>query len=499
MNKKIIAAWIVAGISLLVLLSVAAPAEALNLTLISNTDRCTYLPALDKDYCNSIYEIDPVINPAVGIYSPAKAAFLFKTDKNSAFLGAVSGLQYNLSSQNKGGKIRINITALKNPYQTIDNVFCYNGDCDYSKAWWSSSWTIRRLINISNPYAINITGNLGQSGNITALSIDTRNCSVNGADIRIIYNDSISLYLINTSAYNSSNTHIYFRIMSTIPANGYDDTHYYFYCGNPVAPFYSAEIINLSINGRDFQDVSVGQYSQSKWVFTDFGATWNIQWDNAVTASCYSDNGPGKYSWIKLLGLPNESLNYVVWLYTNDGNNGVTGRMTTDGREITTGAISSPTFVWKRLGTMVMNSSSNNTFDAIQTNSFFIRAMFVTTDNNNMTPPFTPDGRVNITNQYWLNVNMGIQENFYVPPANITNNLSITFCIAPNTLYTRTVHFNKTAEAWDEQYYTCPYGCSNSTITTLGYPGCRESDLELILIVILMILLGVGLIRVVFR
>ena len=140
--------WILAALSVMALSAFLPSGEALKLALISNTDRCVYVPALQKDWCNTVYSLDAADNPGIGIYSPAKAAFVFKTDRNSAFSTALSGLAYTLKAETKAGKTIINITAYKNPFEDVDNVFCYSGECDYSKVWWNSSFLYRYNITI---------------------------------------------------------------------------------------------------------------------------------------------------------------------------------------------------------------------------------------------------------------------------------------------------------------------------------------------------------------
>jgi hypothetical protein len=70
-------------------------------------------------------------------------------------------------------------------------------------------------------------------------------------------------------------------------------------------------------------------------------------------------------------------------------------------------------------------------------------------------------------------------------PANITLGNEIKFCYNDNYLYKKTKDIAENGSAVFNEYLVyCDYGCSNSTLMELGKPGCKASDTEQFIILI---------------
>lgn len=80
-------------------------------------------------------------------------------------------------------------------------------------------------------------------------------------------------------------------------------------------------------------------------------------------------------------------------------------------------------------------------------------------------------------------------------PTLSTANVMEKTCHNITTLKTK-VYFHENGNATDIEFFkTCPFNCSNYTISTLGNPGCQEGELYLGLIAILIIIVVIIIVR----
>ncbi len=100
--------------------------------------------------------------------------------------------------------------------------------------WYSSGWSKRKLINITNPSLYTLEQNYSM-----LLTLDTTGSDFldNGDDLRIVYwngSQNIELDRYNSTAFDDPSTEIWFRIQAPISAGKFDD-NYYIYHSNSDA------------------------------------------------------------------------------------------------------------------------------------------------------------------------------------------------------------------------------------------------------------------------
>ncbi len=105
--------------------------------------------------------------------------------------------------------------------------------------WWDGSYRFRSVINITNN---NLTDELPPSSTIN-ISVDTSSYVSNGTmlsngdDVRIVFQNettTVELDRINSTPFNTANTVVVFRTMSSVSAGG-SSGNYYIYYDNPNA------------------------------------------------------------------------------------------------------------------------------------------------------------------------------------------------------------------------------------------------------------------------
>lgn len=450
------------------LLSLPPSAIALNLTLISNTDRCVYDSKLQLDRCNTVYEMD-LDRELIASYSPLSASFLFKTGSKPLFSASLSGLDYTLRVTNTGRKYYINISATKNPFMDVDNVFCYAGSCDYSKVWWSSSYTYRHTLNVTNQYPFTVAG-----GNYSQIEIpDTTVCSPTGADAELILNDTTKMRFKNLTSWNAAgNTTIIFQIAHSLAAGASDNDSYVFYCGNDYddTPYIDV-VLNASTDGRELWDVAQGAASQSKWVWSDMcGVGWNTPYGDSECS--YSNNGESIKSWYKFHKVSSIRTDYTVWVNATDSSNngGLTLTNLVTSKTVTIANLAN-TLTWQNMGTMSIAAGDNITFQETTSQGCYVNNIYLSTDNTNATPGFSPSGKNNVTT-YILGGSAAAVEEY--PTGALTLPTVISFCMNDNYLFYRSLAANGSGTFEYETW--CPYGCSNATYTAFGNAGCKEGS-----------------------
>jgi hypothetical protein len=120
--------------------------SASSLELLENTDRCIYDETIEKDYCYSIYKF------CDNSFNPSMVNFIFKKGNEQEYKRALKDLDFETEVENLGDKCyKVKIEAHKNPYQDIDNIFCYDETCFYEFVWWNSSYPYKFEINASCP------------------------------------------------------------------------------------------------------------------------------------------------------------------------------------------------------------------------------------------------------------------------------------------------------------------------------------------------------------
>lgn len=153
--------------------------SALSLELLENTDTCIYQPENDKDYCYSIYKFcDDSFNPSL-------VNFIFKKGNEQEYRQTLKDLDFETEIENLGDKCyKIKIEAHKNPFQNIDNILCYDGNCFYEYAWWNTSFYVKLPINASTT-----TGNVDD---FLVLLNDTSGFMFNGSRNLVRCNYSVT-------------------------------------------------------------------------------------------------------------------------------------------------------------------------------------------------------------------------------------------------------------------------------------------------------------------
>lgn len=132
-------------IIVMVMMMTVNSANALTLELLDNTDKCSYIPSLDVDYCNSTY-----LACDVSKVDKKNARFIFKTT-DSDYAEQITGLyDISYSIEAVDGCYKIFIEGYKDKFIDVDNVPCIDGTCFYQYAWWNTSLTRYPLISYDN-------------------------------------------------------------------------------------------------------------------------------------------------------------------------------------------------------------------------------------------------------------------------------------------------------------------------------------------------------------
>lgn len=145
--------------------------------------------------------------------------------------------------------------------------------------WWNVNYPYYRQITITNNNAsvsvvVNYTVNITVD---TQSMVSAGKLQADGDDLRIVYWDGANnweLNRINTSAWNTAATNIWFKINASIAASG-TDSNYYMYYGYGAA-------VNPPINKsriyeywEDFESYGVGT-DPSGWTEYGDGGTWDV-------------------------------------------------------------------------------------------------------------------------------------------------------------------------------------------------------------------------------
>jgi hypothetical protein len=162
----------------------AAPSDYIK--LVSNTNNCGGIG--EPATCETIYQIiNPNLTPLVLDDSSKLSVSYRKTDgqlKDDLSLSSISNVKYEFSNDGKDWKstdikssalsaskttlansesVYIKISATKkweyvgnNEWQlpNVDNVLCVNGECDFSNAWWNTSYGLKEQITFNSNQTI---------------------------------------------------------------------------------------------------------------------------------------------------------------------------------------------------------------------------------------------------------------------------------------------------------------------------------------------------------
>lgn len=93
-----------------------------------------------------------------------------------------------------------------------------------------------------------------------------------------------------------------------------------------------------------------------------------------------------------------------------------------------------------------------------------------------------------------------VEPEINITPINLTDNVEINFCYNDFYLYhkTKDIADNGTA-VFNEYLQYCDYGCGNITLMNLGRPGCKSSDLEQFIILIIFVICCIIIFKVVSK
>ncbi len=135
--------------------------------------------------------------------------------------------------------------------QAVDNVVSFAGQEFREYAWWNSSWTKRKMINITNNDGVEV---LRKWHTLNFTLQNTTDVQDDGDDIRVTYNTSgtdVELDRVVTP-YNSTHFLVEVRAQANISAGSTSTNEYWLYYSNPSAIAQSTNKSNVYLFWCDF-------------------------------------------------------------------------------------------------------------------------------------------------------------------------------------------------------------------------------------------------------
>lgn len=537
--KKIL---IVLSILSIIYLTNLSSTNALKVDLIANSDKCKYIPQLEKDYCFSTYNISDLV-----IFDNKEINFKFKTDIKNEYSANIKDLSTNTKISNYGSWFIVNITGYKNPYQNIDNVFCYMGECFYEFAWWNTSYSYRYNVNCTNYGSSNVTMPtlINDTWFNVSGSYELVYCNMTAQPNRttcgyVYFNNATDYVCVDANQtgrvgqfINEGNGSYYgemdSNIQALIPFNlslgdlsvyknvgqnqngmGYPPESY---CVVGRCTYYDGaedrfEIPNIydsqTGNGaiafwfNPFQNNTIPISKKHGGSYSDYFRVEHLtsgqlellsKVGGTIRIRGHTDKGISSY------GLPG-SWTHVIITWNSSEANGLHFYFNGTEWASTVATWSSPTMGGNNNNTRVgePDSGGSDYYGYLDELTFYNKTL-------------TPDEAMAIYN----NTIGSLQYHAYAPLDNFTfynftgngssnastnltglDNFSTTYCLNDDILviqtYSVTINASGTFNETNINYIRCQYGCANETYYTLGYAGCKESDLQLVLTGMLIIL-----------
>lgn len=156
------------------------------------------------------------------------------------------------ASLQPGECVEVKISGNIDWKQAVDNVVSLAGQEFKEYAWWNSSWTKRKMINITNNDGVEVL----RKWHTINITLDTTGASFQDDcdDLRITYNASgtnIELDRVVTGC-NLSNTTVEFALQANISASSTSTNEYWVYYDNPSATVPTVNKSNVYLYWCDF-------------------------------------------------------------------------------------------------------------------------------------------------------------------------------------------------------------------------------------------------------
>lgn len=197
--------------------------------------------------------------------------------------------------------------------------------------WWSSNWKYYRQINITNNNATQVL-KAGYTVNLTfnhSSLVNAGKSDVYGNDIRIDFNATngthIQLDRLNTTAFNTSSTVIWFKTVEDIPAAGMDGRYSLYYgSSNPdVPPTNQSNIWNPPVDENTILLYRLNEESGATVIDEkgSYNATWTGTSRYSSTYRKYGLYSGGNFSnsdYVSRNGISLPSGTVEAWIYPTE-------------------------------------------------------------------------------------------------------------------------------------------------------------------------------------
>lgn len=490
-------------------------------TLSVDKNICVYKPEINKDYCKTeyiIYDDNIDIEKISLIYADFTKDNELKISDDE-FYAELPGVdtEYKITEISENN-YRVEIQGYKSPLLTIDNVLCYDGNCHYEYSLWNGTYNYRNAIY----------------GNVSVLTGDTYGM----IPINLTLNDSLELFWCNFTVTDTNKTvgYVYWNnytsyicvdddeesaVVTIIDeGNGTDyltpETYIQYWmkmeCDGTVCEDLSLyENNGTAVNTPIQKTGPIGQaqnftQDNSKYVhmayeplnadttvnawvklyYKDEGAI--VSWANTGTAQFvqfYQVGSGRKLQWGEYDGTyesvtTTSDRNDPNWFFVTAVRNSGTVSIYINGELNVSGSADRFPLTLHNLAIGCVKDASPGTFFSGDIDNVMVWNRTLTGDEINLS--------------YWSQrpffINGSIEFNTTAPspPGNVTNEtyeIEIMYCYDEDHLYKKEKGINESGFFFDEYLIYCQHGCDNNTIMNFGNAGCKESDIEIGLIVII--------------
>jgi hypothetical protein len=487
---------------------------AINVTMEYNTDFCGYDDIKDEDYCKTEYKICDVV------FDENKTDFLYKEENGEyKFEMESDKLTTEIKIEEEAGCYKVEIEGYKNPFLNIDNVLCYDDECFYQWVWWNSSFQYK--YQFTGHYNNNYTDFIYVNDNLGVDLDDGEQYVVCKSNVtHFYYNDSSTYRCVNDTSLAVSefmlvlegNESTYGINDPTLPTSWWDlnDSIDSIQNNNLTPINFPNRIIgrvghgfDLNVANNSYFDTGISSIDRNFtimcWVRMELGGgvvfgKKGIGQTEFVGFSKGASNGVwtvrvGDGSWNDFE--TTIQINDSKWHHVaiSDNNSRWTGYV--DGKNETSGTLIRSLQVSNlELGNI---GDGTSPMEGIIDECIFSDRVLSSTEilgvYNNTIPGVSYAQLFNLTTIIPP-----------PPPANITLNETARFCYNNNSLFIRDKDVSDSGSAVFNPYLIrCDYGCSNFTIINLGYPGCRESEFLINILIMIFAAVVILIIRGVFK
>lgn len=497
----------------LLMLVIIPGVNAIKLEMVKNTEPCIYQDN-DMDYCETIYKISDIDD-----INASKLKFLYRRARHLGYFDGLSELKnLNIEKKKIGSDFYVNISAYKPFWEDIDNVPCYDRDCWYQYTWWNASRPYYLEIKanftdgmnlIEYPIFLNITYSflnntcrsdfediwfynsteIGYSkvnycmgsdciaDNSTDMNESSECINASYCEFFVRFpkiNGSVFMSWGDNTSINYSNPHATFQLFDDFEDDSKNTSLWNQGCSSFLET--GGKLIGggggVSICGSDqfierpliiesfFRTPSTSQHSVTN-VLRSTSHEWNgVYFDTSSGNRCiiFGWDGSANYP-LLFTGWSSSTWYNVRAFHTNIINSTGWGEV-----RLLNGTVYSQPQVSNRtdiIGISCMAySSSTPAWEWIRARKYHEPQPIITFGNvtYNITPTETP-----------------------IP--NITMEYEIQFCYDADYLYIKTKDASENGTSVFNEYLKyCDYGCDNYTWITLGYPSCKESPMQLLII-----------------